>query len=202
MANKWKFLHVGCGNKKKSQTPFTGLEWEEVRLDIDPTSSPDVVGSITDMSKIKDNQFDAIYSSHNIEHIYAHEVPIAFKEFKRVLKEEGFLILTCPDLKSICSLIAEDKIVDVIGETPLGPITPLDVLYGHRNSLYKGNNYMAHKCGFTENLLVGTLKKCGFDNVISKTRNDKFDLWVIASSIKLKEDKLIEIAKEIFKRIY
>ena len=36
------------------------------------------------MSQVKSESVDAIYSSHNIEHIFPHEVPIAFREFHRV----------------------------------------------------------------------------------------------------------------------
>ena len=41
---------------------------------------------------------DAVFSSHNIEHLYPHEVPLALKEFMRVLKPDGFVLMTCPDL--------------------------------------------------------------------------------------------------------
>ena len=76
-----KFLHVGCGQNDKSKTTdiFASDEWEETRLDIDESVKPDLVSSITDMSIIKDGSFNAVYSAHNIEHLYAHEVPIAFK---------------------------------------------------------------------------------------------------------------------------
>ena len=36
------FLHVGCGGKRKPQTTrgFNTPEWDEVRLDIDPSVAP------------------------------------------------------------------------------------------------------------------------------------------------------------------
>ena len=109
-----KFLHIGCGfNKKDSTTDvFNSPDWHEVRLDIDPSVNPDIVSSIQDMSAIDDDSFDAVYSSHNIEHIYSFDVLKTFNEIHRVLKNDGFLILTCPDLKAICSLIADGKILD------------------------------------------------------------------------------------------
>ena len=86
-----KFLHVGCGQNDKSKTTdiFASDEWEETRLDIDESVKPDLVSSITDMNIIKDGSFDAVYSAHNIEHLYAHEVPIAFKEFKNLVSTNG-----------------------------------------------------------------------------------------------------------------
>ena len=92
------FLHVGCGHKRKDSTPFANHNWREIRLDIDSVVQPDVIGTITNMKAVEDVSVDAVFSSHNIEHLYAHEVPIAFAEFFRVLKPDGFVLLTCPDL--------------------------------------------------------------------------------------------------------
>ena len=106
------FLHVGPGQSYKDNTTpvFNTDEWEEVRLDIDPDVNPDIISSIQDMSSVEDSTFDAVYSSHNIEHVFAHEVIPTLQEFKRVLNDEGFLVLTCPDIKSVCKLIGEGNI--------------------------------------------------------------------------------------------
>lgn len=66
------FLHVGPGSKTKSQTTeeFSNPGWEELRLDIDPEVEADILGSIQDMSQVDDKTVDAIYSSHNLEHVY------------------------------------------------------------------------------------------------------------------------------------
>ena len=60
---------------------------------------------MTDMKKILSNKYDAIFSSHSIEHIYTHEVDNVLKEFLRVLNEDGFLVITCPDMKAIANRI-------------------------------------------------------------------------------------------------
>jgi predicted SAM-dependent methyltransferase len=106
------FLHVGCGPKRKDQTTrgINVPEWSEQRLDIDASVAPDIIGTMTDMSAVADAAVDAVFSSHNIEHLYPHEVPLALAEFKRVLKPDGFVVITCPDLQSVCALVAEDKL--------------------------------------------------------------------------------------------
>ena len=92
------FLHIGCGPKRKEQTTrgFNTADWNELRLDIDASVAPDITGTMTDMSALADASVDAIFSSHNIEHLYPHEVPVALAEFKRVLKPDGFAVITCP----------------------------------------------------------------------------------------------------------
>ena len=69
---------------KENTTPaFNTDDWKEVRADINKDVNPDIIASMTDMSSIDDNSYDAIYSSHNIEHLYAHEVPLALKRVSK-----------------------------------------------------------------------------------------------------------------------
>lgn len=177
------FLHVGCGPQRKSGTTrgFNTDEWSELRLDIDESVQPDIVGTMTDMSGVKDESVDALFSSHNIEHLYAHEVPVAIKEFLRVLKPDGYAVITCPDLKSVCALVADDKLMEPAYHMPVGSISPIDILYGHRPAMARGNLYMAHRYGFTEKSLRAALNNEGFSIVASLARPAFFDLWAIAS---------------------
>ena len=176
-------LHVGCGNKRKDRTTrgFNTDDWWEIRLDIDSSVKPDVIGTVSDMSGVATASVDAVFSSHNIEHLYPHEVPKAMEEFLRVLKPEGFAVLTCPDLRSICARIAEDKLLDTLYQSAMGPITPLDVMFGHRGSIAAGNLHMAHHTGYTKTSLTETLTSAGFKSVAAMERPAHFDLWAIAS---------------------
>lgn len=193
------FLHVGCGPSHKDLTTagFNTAEWQELRFDIDKSVSPDLVGTMTDMSSVQTESVDAIYSSHNIEHLYPHEVPLALAEFKRVLKPDGFAVITCPDLQSVCALIADDKLTEAAYTSPAGPIAPLDILYGHRSSMARGNLYMAHRCGFTEKVLAGTLQAAGFATVASRKRGSPaFDLFAVASKNPLAEHDMQLLAQQ------
>jgi predicted SAM-dependent methyltransferase len=196
------FLHVGCGPKRKAQTTkgFNTPEWNEIRLDIDPSALPDVIGTMTDMSAVDSESVDAIYSSHNIEHLYPHEVPLAFTEFLRVLKPDGFFVVTCPDLQSVCKLVAEDKLTEPAYTSPAGPISPLDILYGHRPSMARGNLYMAHRCGFTQQVLDGTLRSSGFQVVATMGRGQApyFDLFALASKSARCEEEMRQMAGQHF----
>jgi ubiquinone/menaquinone biosynthesis C-methylase UbiE len=154
---------------------------------------------MTDMSSVSSASVNAVFSSHNIEHLYPHEVPKALAEFFRVLSDDGFAVITCPDLQSVCSLIAEDKLTDPAYTSPAGPIAPLDILYGHRAAMAQGNLYMAHRCGFTERVLTGTLRTAGFASVASIKRGAPyFDLWALASKSPRSEEEIKSMAKTYF----
>jgi hypothetical protein len=202
IASMKSLLHVGCGPKRKAQTTrgFNIEEWNEIRLDIDESVKPDLVGTMTDMSLVASASVNAVFSSHNIEHLYPHEVPVALSEFLRVLADDGFAVITCPDLQSVCALIAQDRLTQTAYSSPAGPIAPIDILYGHRPSMGRGNLYMAHRCGFTQRVLGGTLRDCGFQSVATKARGRApfFDLWALASKSQRTQDEMRELATEHF----
>jgi hypothetical protein len=190
------FLHVGCGASRKEHTTpaFAGAGWRELRLDIDERVAPDIVGTMTDMAAVADASVGAIFSAHNLEHLYPHEVPLAIAEFLRVLTADGFAIITCPDLQSVAALVAQDKLVDIAYVSPAGPVAPLDMLFGYRPQLALGNLFMAHHCGFTRRALADTLAACGFQSVASVRRESAFDLWAVASKNTRSEAELRVLA--------
>lgn len=175
-------LHVGCGmpNPKRLPACFHRPGWREVRYDIDPRVQPDIVGSITDMSMIPDACIDAIWSSHNLEHLNAFEVPVALAEFRRVLAPSGFALLTLPDLRAIARHIAGGGLAEPLYQSPAGPISALDVVFGHQASIEAGNGFMAHRTGFTSDSLGNALLEAGFDEVrVHEGRH--WDLWALAT---------------------
>lgn len=195
-----RFLHVGCGPKHKDRTTrgFASDPWTETRLDVNPDVQPDVLGSMTDMVTVGVASMDAVFSSHNLEHLYPHEVPTALQEFLRVLVDEGFAVITCPDLQSVCELVAQDKLTEPAYTANAGPIAALDILYGHRPALANGNLYMAHRCGFTSKVLAGTLRQAGFKTLISRRRAAHFDLWVVASKSARTDEQMRQLASDHF----
>jgi len=194
------FLHVGCGPLRKAATTpeFAGPTWHEVRLDIDPGVRPDILASMTDMSAVPDASMDAVYSSHNIEHLYPTEAPIALREFARVLRPDGYAIVTCPDLQSVAAVVARGELLEPLYDTGVGPISPIDILFGHRASLEKGNFFMAHRTGFTHRTLWQLLTEAGFASVIVRQRTSHFDLWAAATPTPVSDDRLRALARAHF----
>ena len=190
-------LHVGCGRANRSHLPcaFQAPEWHEVRVDLDREVEPDLVASVTDLSAVPDGAADAYYASHVIEHLYWFEVPQALAEARRVLKPNGFAVITCPDLQEAAAMIAEDRLYDVAYYSPVGPITPFDIVFSYRPFVERWPLTMSHKCGFTLTTLVAALREAGFVACYGMRRPQAFDLWVVATSAPLSESELTELAR-------
>ena len=63
-----KFLHVGCGQKRKEQTTkgFNSSEWEEIRFDIDENVNPDLIGTILDR-KSPDRSGPVVHAANELQ---------------------------------------------------------------------------------------------------------------------------------------
>ena len=176
-----KLLHVGCGlnSKRNTSSFFNSDTWQETRLDINPKVQPDIVGNLTKMTAVGDGEFDAIWSAHNIEHLYAHEVDQAIREFARVLHQDGAAVIKCPDLLSVAQKIGTIGLHGVLYHSPAGPITPHDVLFGLGRAVEQGNVYMAHKTGFTIISLARHLLRAGFGTVCGLSIESTFEIWIV-----------------------
>jgi SAM-dependent methyltransferase len=173
-------LHVACADVDLPKDEFKTGEWVEVRLDIDTKCRADLFCSMTDMGTfVASDEYDVVYCSHAIEHLFFHDVLLALKEFHRVLKPGGELRMYTPDLMAICSLVLSRDLEAFIYESDSGPITPLDMLYGHRGYIANGRSHMAHRTGFTRASLTRLLGQIGFTDV-KVTRREQIDLKVSA----------------------
>ncbi len=191
-----KVLHVGCGTATIERMPegFQDGSWTESRYDISPDCNPDFVGDMLDMSAVPDGSMDALYSSHNVEHVFFHEVPQMLREFRRVLKDDGFCVITCPDIQEIARFMAEGQLDDPLYHSPIEPISPLDIMYGHSASIERGRVYMAHKTGFSLKLLAKRLGQAGFGQYHGMRNRPGRDLWFVATKN--------EVGQEMVKRIF
>ena len=160
-------LHVGCGPHPNGTLPelFPPAEWREVRLDIDPTAKPDILGSMTDLSMIEDGAVDGVFSMDSLEHLFFHDVERALDEFMRVLAVPGLFTVVVPDLLKVAQEIIAGRLMQPSYETEVGPTCPIDMMYGNRRMIAEGRPAMAHRTGFTPQSLHDVLVGHGFGPV-------------------------------------
>ena len=173
-------LHPGCGRKTivGDYPLFPEGEWTETRVDIDPSVKPDIVASMMAMPVVPDASHDAIYTAHTLEHVFAHELPVALEEFRRVLKPGGFVLSRVPNIQKAAVAIAAGRALAPPYDSPGGPVTPLDILYGQAAAVAQHGIYMGHRNGFTPLLLGQAIQEAGFVAIQVATRG--FDLMAMA----------------------
>ena len=197
-------LNVGSGpaGGRRLHPLFQSDEWREIRFDIDPTVRPDVTGDLRDIARyFKPASVDAVYSSHNFEHLETHEVGRVFADLHTILKPHGYLLATTPDLEAVARFILEGKLDDTIYESPAGPVRPLDMLFGFNPAIARGNSYMSHRTGFTVLLMAKRLLDAGFVEVRAN-RGLGHDLWAFAAMSELDAEPVIARLREIAPQIW
>lgn len=153
-------LVAGSGPTRMSEWPANGFA--ATYLDVEPRSNPDIVADMTDMGEI--GPFDVVYCCHALEHLYPHQVNLALREFRRVLKPGGIAIVMVPDLEDV------RPTNEVLDYPEAGPITGLHLYYGDA-ALIPEFPFMAHHCGFVAETMKYALKSAGFDAVVTERAN-------------------------------
>ncbi|MEA2711343.1 MAG: hypothetical protein QOF78_3944 [Phycisphaerales bacterium] len=161
-------LNVG-GGSRKIPIPEIYAGWLQVLLDIDPAGSPDIIMDAREMTKLPKNSYDAIYCSHNLEHYHRHDAERVCRGFLHVLKPNGFADIRVPDVLGVMHAVVQRKLDldDVLYVVDgLSPILVRDVLFGYHVEIERtGNDFFAHKTGFSMNTLGRMLVTCGFKTV-------------------------------------
>jgi hypothetical protein len=162
-----RFLNVG-GGSKDILVPAHYRDWEHVLLDVDPGRSPDVVCDARSLTSLPAAAYDAVYCSHNLEHYWRHDLPRVLRGFLHVLRDDGFAEVAVPDLRLVFEEVIRRNLQpdDALYLSQKGPITVNDVIYGWGREIEaSGQDYYAHKNGFTGDSLVATLRGAGFATV-------------------------------------
>jgi SAM-dependent methyltransferase len=167
---KRRVINVG-GNSKAIRIPACYDAFEHLLLDIDPTGGPDLVCDAREMENLEAGQADAVYCSHNLEHYYPHDVPRVLAGFLHVLTPEGFAEIRVPDLGALITEVARRglDIEDVLYTSPAGPVRVRDVIYGFAPKIEQsGQDFYAHRTGFTETSLAAALMRAGFRYILRR----------------------------------
>ena len=160
-----RLLNVGGSNKAIPIPPYYG-GWEHILLDVDPQGKPDILLDARHLATLPGQQFDAVYSSHLLEHFGPWELAGVVKGMHHVLKPSGWCEARVPDLGGLIRLVAGENLeMDAwLYDSPAGPIKVLDVIYGYAPFVQR-SEFMQHRTGFSADSLAALMKGCGFPRV-------------------------------------
>jgi predicted SAM-dependent methyltransferase len=130
------------------------------------------VGDAKDLSRFEDGIFANIYASHILEHFDYKDMQTALKEWHRVLKSEGELLISVPDLDKIFKLF-----LDKDRYKPQDRVKFLQMIYGGHT-----DEHDCHQVGFDKDILVAMLLQAGFESV---RQVEDFKLFKDCSTIKI-----------------
>lgn len=151
---KYIKLNLGCGDKILEGYVNVDIVNERGGL------QPDVVCDIKNLKIFENESVDEIMAIHVVEHFWRWEITDVIKEWIRVLKPNGKLILECPNLLSACKELVKDPInyskPDKNGQRSMW------VFYGDPG--WK-DPLMMHKWGYTPHSLAQLLYDCGLREI-------------------------------------
>ena len=182
-------LNVGCGPRNASTLPSYFDGWRQLRVDVDASVGPDIIADLTDLSSIPDGSADAVWAAHCVEHLYGHQVSVALAEFRRVLRDDGFVCVIVPDLQAVAQYVVDDRMHEPLYHSPAGPVTPHDIFFGFGAAIASGHTSMAHRCGFTPGSLQRCFQHQNFGELLVRRRIADFELAAVARATVAKDDE-------------
>lgn len=137
-------LNIGAGNKAFDGWLSLGYEaHHDIKADVRSIPLPDA-------------SVDEAMAIHVLEHLNRWEAPAALREWRRILKPGGLLVLELPDLVKCCRAVAA-------GEPVRNGLMGLFGDPSHQDEL------MMHRWGWSTGEVIGELKAAGFTKVKEKT---------------------------------
>jgi len=143
-------LNLGCGDK--ILPGYINVDVVSERAG----NRPDFVTDIRDLKGIPDSFADEVLAVHVVEHFWRWEVLNVLKEWCRVLKPGGKMILECPNLRSACEEFLKN---DDLGALP-GPEGQRTMWVFYGDPRWK-DPLMVHRWGYTPMSLARVMHEAG-----------------------------------------
>lgn len=142
-------LHLGCGTDYRDG-------W--INVDSDPSLKTDLCAEVHALVGVEDASVDCIEAAHLFEHLPLYQARAALREWSRVLKPGGELLLELPDLEACIRLLGrhtDDRGIDLA----------MTGIYGWPPDVEAHGTPMLHKWGWTRATLADALSEAGFEDV-------------------------------------
>lgn len=167
-------LNLGCGDKIISG--YVNVDVVESRAG----KSPDVICDLHQLTPFPDNHADEVLAVHVVEHFWRWEIEAVLREWMRILKPGGRMILECPNLQAACEAFLANP-SSASGHGNAGQRT-MWVFYGDPS--WK-DPLMVHRWGYTPASLAELMGSIG----LTKARQEP-------AQFKLREPRDMRIVAE------
>ena len=147
-------LNLGCGDK--ILPGYVNVDVVEARAGM----KPDVICDLHDLAPFEDASADEILSVHVVEHFWRWEIRDVLREWIRVLKPGGRMIVECPNILSAAQDLLQSP-VEAAREDQSGQRT-MWVFYG--DPKWK-DPLMIHRWGYTPESLGALMGEVGLAQV-------------------------------------
>jgi predicted SAM-dependent methyltransferase len=156
--NKIQKLHIGCGNNALDGWLNSNYY----------TYAPHLIHlDATEPFPLANNEFDYIFSEHMIEHISREDGLLMLNECFRVLKPNGKIRISTPNLSFLVELYQSDK--STLQLEYIKWATDIFIPHvGAHEDTYVINNFVrdwGHSFIYDEKTLRSSLEKAGFTNI-------------------------------------
>ncbi len=132
----------------------------------------DFLGNCNDLSQFENDSVEAVYASHVFEHLdYTPQLKETITDCRRILKPQGELMVSVPNLGVLCQLFVAD------GLSTEQRFKLMRMMFGGQTDPYD-----FHKVGLIEEFLAEYFTAAGFK---SWCRVEEFSIFSDASSMRL-----------------
>ncbi|MGZ5486705.1 MAG: class I SAM-dependent methyltransferase [Nitrososphaeraceae archaeon] len=185
------FLDIGCGDgyfcsrvKSLFNADVIGVDISEKACELSNKRGINtIVADLQNILPFKNETFDVVFCGEVIEHLA--DTDFLLDEIYRILKKEGYLIITTPNLASWYN-----RFLFLFGIQPIATEVSFKKKYGHIfKFLGEGGNPVGHIRNFTKNSLTGLIKSHNF-RIKSVQSTGWLNSWKKRSLI-FKIDKII-----------
>ena len=158
-------LHLGCGDVKIGGYVNVDVRKYPIYRN-DYRVVPDVIDDMTELRQFTEESVSVIYVCHALEHLTRFQYKNAMKRWYRLLKKDGILRISVPDMQSLCEYYVETGDLNSI-----------------RGTIYGGQTYKEnfHFWGWDFKELKNDLEQVGFHDVNkydwSKTEHSHVKDW-------------------------
>ena len=144
-------------------------------------------------SRSPEEPIDLIVLSHLLPRLSLSQAETCLGKIGSWLAKDGLAVIICPDMEAIAAHILARGLDAEAYRSDAGPITAIDMMFGHQTSITAGRSDLAHHSAYTLKSLSTLLRSCGFTDVRGVSRPAQFDFWTVAGQSAIDPERIMHL---------